>query len=179
MNELAVRSTIKNLIVVNSPLLVTGLSFQGQPRSVHQVTYSSLTPPTGYYYINITVSNVRTNNRRGFGRTAAMSPSEAEYTVNIDISDYAVAIPGEDQLFERMDSEFQLFTDRLVAILRETYRITHSSGLSFRLDDERNVTKNNISTSWEEAAQYHALLYSRITLTLIEECTDDTTLYLS
>lgn len=177
MNELAVRQTIKNLILVNSPLLVIGLTLQGQPRNVHQVTYSSLTPPTGYYYINITVSNIRTNNRRGFGRTAAMSPSEAEYTVNIDISDYAVGTPGENQLFEKMDAEFQLFTDRLVAILRENYRLTNSSGLTFRLDDERNVTKNNISTSWEEAAQYHALLYSRITFALIEECTDDSTLY--
>ena len=177
MNELAVRSTIKDLIVNNGETLVTGLTFQGQPRNVHQVTYSSLTPPTGYYYINITVQSVRTNNRTGFGRTTALSPSEAEYSVNIDVSDYAIAYPGEDQLFEKMDADFQLFTDRIVSKLRESYWLTNSSGLQFRLDEERNVTKNNISTTWEEASQYHALLYSRITFTLIEECTDDSTLY--
>lgn len=177
MNELAVRRTIKQLINDNESTLISGLTFQGQTRAIHQVTYSSLTPPTGYFFISVTVSNARTRNRGGFGRTTAVPPSEAEYSINIDISDYAVSTPTEDQLFEKMDAEFQLFTDRLVALLRESYRLTDSSGLTFRLDNDRNVIKNNISTTWEEAAQYHSLLYSRITLTLLEECTDDATLY--
>lgn len=177
MNELAVRRTIKQLLVDNNSTFVTGLTFQGQPRTVHQVTYSSLTPPTGYFYINVTVSNARTRTRTGFGRTTAVPPSEAVYSVNIDISDYAVGDPTENQLFEKMDAEFQLFSDRIVAKLRETYWFTDSTGLKFRLEEDRNVTKNNLSSNWEEAAQYHALLYCRLTLTLIEECTDDDTLY--
>lgn len=177
MNELAVRRTIKQVILANESTLIQGLELQGLPRNIHQVTYSTLTPPTGYFFLAISTTNDDTRNRSNFGRTTGLTMSEAVYNVNIDVSDYVVGTPGEDQLFEKMDAEFQLFTDRLVSKLRETYRLTDSSGLTFRLDNDRNVTKNNLGTSWEEAAQYHALLYCRITFSLIEECTDDTTLY--
>lgn len=177
MNELAVRRTIKQTILENEDDLVQGLLLQNQPRAIHQVTYSTLTPPTGYFFVSVTTTTNRDSNRRGFGRTTALTLSEAEYNVNIDVSDYVVGTPGENQLFEKMDAEFQLFTDRLVSKLRETYYFTDSSGLKFKLDEDRTVTKNNLGTSWEEAAQYHALLYTRITFTLIEECTDDSLLF--
>lgn len=177
MNELAVRRTIKQVILDNEADLVQGLFLQGMPRSISKVTYSGLTPPTGYFFLSVTTTTNRDTNRRGFGRTTALTMSEAEYNVNIDISDYVVGTPGENQLFEKMDAEFQLFTDRLVSKLRENYNFTDSSGLQFKLDEDRTVTKNNLGTSWEEAAQYHALLYARITFTLIEECTDDSLLF--
>jgi hypothetical protein len=177
MNELAVRVAIKQLIEDSENELVQGLTMQTLPRTIHQVTYSQLTPPSGYYFLNVIVSNSSTGNRSGTGRTVSLPASEATYTVYIDISDYAVAQYGEDQLFESMDAQFQLFTDRLVSKLRETYWLPSSNGLSFRLDNDRTVTKTNFNTSWEEAAQYHALLYSRINLTVLEECTDDNSLY--
>lgn len=177
MNELRVRAAIKDLIVDNKTVLVQGLFAQGQPRKVHQVTYSASTPPTGYFFVNVSTSTNRDRIRPGFGQTGTASPSETEYTVIIDVSDYISGHPAEDQLFEKMDAEFQLFTDRIVALLRGSYWLIDSNGLMLRLDNDRTVSKNNFTQSWEEAAQYHSLLYSRITFQVFEPCTDDATLY--
>lgn len=177
MNELAVRRAIKDLILNNESTLIQGLVFQGQTRYINQVTYSVLTPPEGYFFITVSVSRANTSTRSGFGRTTALSPSEVEYSVNIDVSDYAIATFGENEMYEAMDSEFQLFTDRIVSLIRTNYWITDSTGLKFRIDSERTVSKNNLSETWVEASQYHALLYTRISFTLLEECTDDTYLY--
>lgn len=178
MNESTLRKTIKTLIKNEESDLVLGLSFQGLSRNIHQITTSSLTPPTGYYFINIVVTNYSARTRNGFGNTTSVPPSEAEYSVLIEISDYAIGNPTEDQLFEKMDYDFQLFTDRIVDKLRENRYMTDiDSGTKFTLDDERNVNKTNISASWEEAAQYHALLHSRITFDVLQECTDSSTLY--
>jgi hypothetical protein len=177
MNELAVRRTVKDLILNNESTLVQGLIFQGQSRYINQVTYSVITPPNGYFFITVSVTRATTSTRTGFGRTTSVPPSEVEYSVVVDISDYAVATFGEDAMYEAMDSEFQLFTDRLVALFRSSYWMTDSTGLKFRLDSERSVLKSNLSETWVEASNYHALLYTRISFTLLEECTDDTFLY--
>ena len=179
MNENAARLALKSLIVDNADMLVDGFSKQGASREIHQVTTSSLTPPTGYFFVSIIVTNSVAEVREGFGRTTAVPPSQATYSIAIDIADYALGDPSEDQLFEKLDSEFQIFTDRIVSLIRETRFLTHDdTGLKFRLTDSRSVTKNNVSANWEEAAQYAALLGCRITFTLLEECTDDSTLYL-
>lgn len=178
MNELAARKAIKQLLVNNKDVFVDGLVFQGNPREIHQITMSQLTPPTGYYFINIYVSNVRDTNNSIF-KNAAKPPTISEYDINIEISDYAVGdYYTEDQLFERMDGDFQLFTDRIVAKLRETMYITDiDSGISFTILDGKNIIKNNLSSTWEEATEYHAILYSRINFTLVDNCNDDSTLY--
>lgn len=178
MNESVVRKTLKNLILTNEDKLVTELYFQGNPRTIHQVTTSTLTPPTGYYFISITTTSIATNNRPKFGNTSGMAPSEAKYEVMIEIADYVIGTTTEDELFEKMDGDFQLFTDRLVSLLRETRWIEDLESKSmFRLNNERSMIKNNVGSGWEEASQYHAMLYSRITFQLLEECTDDSKLY--
>lgn len=101
MNELAVRQHIKQLILDNSDNLVIDLTFQSQPRVIHHVTYSGMTPPTGYFFISITTSNNTDNNRRNFGRANANTASESVYRVNVDVSDYVVFSPGEGEMFER------------------------------------------------------------------------------
>lgn len=178
MNELIVRNTLKSFIDNIKDDLVLDITFQGEQKVIYQITRSSLTPPQGYVFISISVENARTKIRNGFGKTTSVPPSQAEYDVVIDIADYAVGDYTEDQLYEKMDSDFQIITDRLIAKLREGYWFTSEDGGSrFRLDNDRTINKNNISTSWDEAAQYHAMLYCRITFQLLEECTDDSTLY--
>ena len=178
MSETLVRNAVKELLVDNSNLFVSGLETQGNPRVIHQISKSQLTPPTGYYYINIYVTTVDVEDNPKF-KTTSIPPSQAIYSINIEISDYAYqAIDDEDQLFEKMDGEFQLLTDRIVAKIRESRWITdNSTSKEFKLYNSRRVSKNNLSTSWEEASQYHALLYSRITFQVIDECTDDVNLY--
>lgn len=177
MNELRVRVALKNVIESNKATFVQDLEFQEQPRVIHQVTYSILTPPTGYYFVNISVNNATDTNRTGFGRTTGMSPSQAEYDVVIEIADYAVSTIGEDQMYEKMDADFQLFTDRIIAKLREAYWIVDTDNFKIRLSETRTITKSNLSSIWTESAQYHAMLYARLTFSIIEECTDDSTLY--
>jgi len=48
MSENAARRCIKNLIYDNKNQLVVGLTMQGSPREIHQITTSTSTPPTGY-----------------------------------------------------------------------------------------------------------------------------------
>lgn len=179
MNEVAVRNAIKTLISDNNAVLMTDLTFQGNPRTIHQIVTSSLTPPTGYYFVSVTVSSAKAAVRTGMGKTVSVPPSEARYDVVIELSDYAIASPSEeDNIFEKMDADFQLFSDRIVSLLRADRWITDDVSVSqFRLGNERAVTKNNLGTIWEEAAQYHAMLYCRITFQLLEECTDDDKLY--
>jgi hypothetical protein len=178
MNESAVRRALKTLILENEDILVSGLTFQGNPRNIHQVTTSSITPPTGYYFVSISTTTDNALNRRNFGRTVSVPPSEARYDVLIELADYAIGDPSEDQLFEKMDTDFQLFSDRLISILRKSrWIIDEETASQFVLDGERRVSKNNTGTNWEEAAQYHAMLYCRITFQLLEECTDDSKLY--
>jgi hypothetical protein len=176
MSELAVRQALKDLISNNKSTLVTGLYNQGASRSIKQITYSSLTPPQQYYFISIIVEEVSTTAR--FTSNAAVPPSQALYNVAIEMSDYAIATPGENQLYEKMDADFQLLSDRLVALLREQYWITDAvTNSKFRLINTREVNKNNLSSIWSDAAAYHALLYCRITFQVIEECTSDEVLY--
>lgn len=178
MNELALRKTLKTLIENNELLLVSNLTFQGEPRVIHQITYSTMTPPTGYYFISISISDVVDANRTGFGTTKRLAPSQTTYSVVIEISDYAVSSSGENQMFEKMDGDFQVFTDRIIALLRADYRIVDAlSNKEYVLDQDRTINKSNLSNIWEDAANYHAMLYSRITFRLIDECTNDSTLY--
>lgn len=177
MNENAVRQAIKTLITNNASTLVTGLTFQGQPREIHQITTSLFTPPTGYYFIAIScISNIETI-RTGF-KTTAVPPSQATYQMSIEVSDYAIATDSDEEPFEQMDTDFQILTDRLISLLREERWIVNTSkSTQYRLDNERRITKNNLSQIWEDAAQYHAMLYCRVTFNLIEECTDSDNLY--
>ncbi len=178
MSENAVKNAVRDLITANKALLVTDLTSQGQPRTINQVTISSLTPPTGYFFIAVAVTSVRHTIRAGFSKTTAVPPSQAVYTVDIEISDYILLDTTDDQPFEQATLNFGLFTDRLVALLRKTYWITDSAtGSKFRLSEDRTVNKNNVDVTWEEAAQFHSLLGCRLSFQLLEECTDDTILY--
>lgn len=178
MNEGAVRRTLKTLLNNNKTTLVSGLTAQGQPRLFNQITTSTLTPPRFYYFASISVERVETELRPGFEKTASTGPSQAIYDIAIELSDYAISSSGEDQLYEKMDSDFQLFGDRVVSLLRSSYWMEDSTtNLKFRLFERKTVSKSNLSSIWTDAESYHALLYCRITFQLIEECTDDTVLY--
>lgn len=170
MDEVLVRVALKALIESNQASLVAGLTSQGQSRSIHQITYSSLTPPTQYYFVSIWTDNVVQRTRQGFGRTVALPPSEVDYHIVIEIADYAVASPGnEDEVFEKMDSDFQRFGDRLVNLLRSTATIIYDD-TTYKLRDPREVTKENQSDIAVNASNFHSMVYSRITFTLTQEC---------
>lgn len=177
MNESAVRLALKKIISNSEAQLVSGLTNQGNPRRINQITTSSLTPPNGYYFISIITSENFTTNASGY-RNTLLGPSEASYGVVIEIADYAMFTYGEDEAYEQMDSDFQIFTDRIVSKLRESFKIIDpDTNKEYFLDQERRVIKTNLSEIWEDAAQYHAMLNATITFRLNDKCTDADTLY--
>lgn len=169
LSELNLRVYLKQLLESNKSTLVDGLSFQGVRRQIHQITYSALTPPQVYYFVVITVRSDSAFNRSGFGSTKRVGPSSAEYEVNIEIADYAVAQPGEENVYEKMDADFRILTDRIVDLIRlqETFEINN---LIFELDENREVTKTNLDTIWSENSSYHGMLYARIDFTVLQKC---------
>ncbi len=179
MNENAARKAIKQIIQNNCDKLVEGLEFQGALKTIHQITTSDLTPPTGYYYISISIVDSRENNKQGFGRTTATTQQSATYDIIIEISDYVTANPGVgEEIFEASDSQFQIFTDRIVNILKENNTITEEdTKLTFQLEETKTIRKRNATDRWDDVSQYHAILYSRLSFSLVQKCVDDSSLY--
>lgn len=180
MDENSVREALRQLFLAEKTDLLLGLSAQGIDRDIGTLTVTTLAAPSDYYYIGISVTNSRERVRANLGRTSSQTPSQAEYDVLIEVSDYAISQPGqEDYMFEKMDKDFNLFTDRLVNKIRSSYWITNSdNGSKYKLlEPERSVDKANLTAQWPDAEGYHPLFYVQITFTLLEECTDSEKLY--
>lgn len=177
MDEHIIREVLKKLITDNSSKLVSGLSKQGQSREIFQVSTSSLTPIRGYYFVSIWVDSPEVEADTNI-RNVGVPPSRATYPVVIEIGDYAVGTAGEDQLYEDVDRDFQLFGDRIVDLIRKSYWLKNTeTGKKYHLEETRSVSKKNLSDVAQSASEYHAMLYSRITFNIIDDCTDPETLY--
>ena len=180
MDENSVREALRELLLAEKTDLLLNLTAQGVSREIGTLTVTTLAAPSDYFYIGISVVNSREQVRGNLGRTAINVPSQAEYDVLIEVSDYGISQPGlEKYMFEKMDKDFNLFTDRIVNKLRSNYFITNSdNGSKYKLlEPERSVNKDNLSGQWPDAEGYHPLFYAQITFTLLEECTDSTKLY--
>lgn len=181
MNEVAALNSIKSLINTNKATLVDGLVHQGEQREIEQITISTLTPPNEYYFISIYTDRDEDTNREGFGRTTRLAPTTTNYSMIIELVDYAVIVAGEEEQYETMDSDFKKLCDRVVKLLRASAEITYTDAQSnnfiFRLDNTRSVIKENLTDVWTEAEGYASMLYCRISFNLLDECTDDSTLY--
>ncbi len=178
MNEVAALTAVKDLIDSNKETLVQGFVHQGVAREIKQITISSLTPAIDYYFIAIYTDTDEDLTRTGFGTTTALAPSQSIYGMIVEVSDYVVFTSTEDELYEEMDSDFRKLCDRIIKLLRESYWITDANtSIKFKLMEDRRVTKENLTDIATNAAEYHSMCYCRISFQLIDECTDDTTLY--
>lgn len=180
MDENSVREAIRQLLLDNKTDLLLNLEAQGVTRDIGTLTVTTLSAPSDYFYIGISVTGARESVRGNMGKTSSTTPSQAEYDVLIEVSDYGIPQPGEEEyMFEKMDKDFNLFTDRIVNKLRSNHYITNSASNSKYklLEPERTVNKANLTAQWPDAEGYHPLFYVQITFTLLEECTDGSRLY--
>lgn len=179
-NEAAVRRAIKTLINDNGTTLVQDIYQDGIQKQIEQITTSVLTAPSSYFFIAISTTDVRDKVRTGFENSnASIPPSEAEYDLVIEVTNVATSSSEDDQMYENVDSDFQTLGDRIVSLIRSTRWITDSvTSQKYRLvGNERLINKTNLTSIFTEGSQYYSMLYSRISFTLLEECTDDTELY--
>lgn len=170
MNENEVRQTIKNLILNNETTILDSITQQGQQRTFAHITTSSITPPTGYYYVNITTDSPVLS-YRDEGINVLISSKIITYPVSVVLVDHVQPTFGEDELYETTDSDFQVVGDRMVNLLADIIdtngKLTSPNNLVYTLGD--TITKSNLATSWTDAESYHAVLSSEIRFEL-EEC---------
>ena len=169
MNEKEARLAVKELIDTNSATLLSGLTHFGQAREFVHLTTSAITPPTGYYFVAIYVINSRqTAMKIGTGNPSPIP--QIFHNMEIAIVDYVDGEDGETELYENMDSDFQILGDRIVNLLKEQLFIVSSGGIKFRINrQEPTVTKTNRPVTWEDGDAFYAMLFADINFEL-EEC---------
>lgn len=180
MNIDAVKQALRTLVVNNTSTLVTGLSHQGVARTIEHVTTSLMTPPTGYYYVSINVTDVREASKIRQLANANMPPRTAVYDVTIHVADYAVMKVGDAELYTTDQTYFDDLVDRISKLISDQTWIGTSP--RFRLvrseTEGRVIERSNALQPWfDELEQFHAMLVSQLRFQLAEEQTNDSLLY--
>ena len=182
MSASGVVNGIKTEILSNEVSLTDGLQTRSE---IHQVTTSSLTAPTGYYFIHVSVTTDEYDG--GDARNSSTGLETVERELVIEVADEALADSREDEIFELSESDFRTFVERIVDLLRElgntggwvdytetqTFSPDYDNTTRFRLvrsnQQNRRVRVNHLSGTWEDSETYGALFYAQILLR-VEEC---------
>lgn len=174
MNNVNILNKLKTILLDNADMLVSDLTQQGEARVIHQVSTSTLTPPTGFYAILVTCSNsreadfVRPSNIGVNVRPTAKRIKE--YDIEITVGDEAVLSSEDEEPFEKVDHDFQLFTNRIAQLI-----IQKDIDKEINLLEGRQIDQLNESDFWDSADGTVAMLYSQLRFTIYEM--DDDTLY--
>lgn len=178
MYEQAHLDNLKALIVANESTLMTGITFQGAAKTIHQITTTNLTPPTGYPYILIysPTNRERSNLEGGSSPTVNHPRRKATYPIVIEITDQAVVSSDDDEAYETAHSNFRLFIDRLCKLIKDqTWIGTNPRAKLVRGDgdDDRVISKQNLSGTWQDTeSNWWATLHTQLDFELIDECVD-------
>ena len=159
--------TIKDLIDTNKSSLVTGLYAQGQACEIKQLTLSPITPPTEFYYVSVNITDaeeVKENN-----------VDVAYYKAEIKLGEYAVMQPSDVQAFEEITQSFREFGNRVVKLIREQTRFTHTeTGTKFtvRIDGTsgKRIRKINREVVEPLDNSFQSMLASVIQFEVMQRC---------
>lgn len=182
MNEAYTKDSLRDLLLANENTLVSGLTHQGQQRAIRQVALSNLTPPGGYYYILVYLTDAREFSRPQ-GSIMQNPTAVAEYDVQLELSDEAILQQADihTEAYETMAMDFDKFSNRIVKLLREQSWIGDEPKLKLKRgsgEADRRIEKSNLSGNYTDTEEREvALLYCQIRFTLIEECVDTEGLY--
>ena len=169
MNEKEARLAIQSLLNTNSSTLLSGISHFGQDRVFAHLTTSAITPPTGYYFIAVYAINIRETAMK-IGTNNPSPIPQIFHNMEIALVDYIDGITGETELYEQMDSDFQMLGDRIVDLLKDQLFIVSPGSIKFRINrQEPTVTKTNRPVTWEDGDSFYAMLFADINFEL-EEC---------
>lgn len=183
MNIKKVKESLRTLILNNESTLIGSIEHQGQLRRIAQVALTNLTPPQGYYYILVYISDAVEMTQTS-GQTTARPKRMVDYTVQIEISDEAMVQYSDQmtQAYESMALDFDLFTDRLVNLLENrnwldagnSLKLKRGTGPSDRRIEKSVFSDPSFRTTEGDAV---ALLYAQLRFNVVEECTDTEALY--
>ncbi|OGC94084.1 MAG: hypothetical protein A2W25_11925 [candidate division Zixibacteria bacterium RBG_16_53_22] len=175
MNIGAVKAALKSLIETNNATLCTGITHQGQARTLKHVTTSVLTPAIGYYFLAIHVEETLEHTRTGVN--AQRPARQTEYDVLLHIDEFPIPVASEDELYETVHADFDKLVSRIVNLIETQTWIGTSP--KFRLarnaavEGDRNIiVSNSLQPYFDGAELTHAQLISQIRFRLSQECVD-------
>jgi hypothetical protein len=174
--EQKVLDSLKTLVDNNKTTLMTGITYQGAAKTIHQITTTNLAPPSGYPYILIYCSGVKEQSNLTEAPTVRHPRRKANYRIRIEVTDQAILVTGDDEAYEQSHRDYRLFIDRLVYLLRtQTWigtlpktQLTRAAG-----DNDRAIDVQNLSGTWQDTEMnWWAILHSQLSFELIDECVD-------
>jgi hypothetical protein len=178
MNRDGAKQAVKAYIQANEATLLSGLTAQGVNREIRQLT-TSIAPPRDYYWIGIECKQARSFSMPA--RNVIKPPEWVKYDMVVHISDYAIFQTGDDEPYEIMHSQFDLFGDRIVRLIRPqvpgtTWIPSANDAPRFRLtidhhETDQVVAVDSLCLVGEHQAGLAAMLYSTIRFELFE-CAD-------
>lgn len=192
MNEVACQRAIRKLIRDNQDVLVSGMVQQGEQRAINDIVLSVATPPTGYYYILIQVTQ-KTGSSFDGSAQQSKPHRKAEYNCALHVVDPAIPSGdvGEEQ-YEVAHTYHRSLCDRIEALIcgsyfpgggaYATYFVGYpacipdpDSNSVFKLmrarSNDRSVRVVNMDTNWTEPGSdtYTPIFYSTMSFTMLEE----------
>lgn len=173
MNEARVVASLKQLISDNADNLCFGLVHQEQARRFMQITTSNLTPPIGYYYLLIYVTDVAEKTQPSAIKNTARGSRMTRYGIQMELADEAMVQAGDDEAYETMHNDFRVLSDRLAELIESNVRIGTNPTLVLERDslNDRVVTKTNLSGTWTDTeGNGWASLYCQFTFGLVDGC---------
>lgn len=154
MSVKLVKQAVKELIDDNAIMLCGGIVHQGIQRQIAMLSTSELTPMPDHYAIYVA------SKTSGYGKliTKTSGPGTGQKGQIVDVTiliyDEAVLQANEDEAFEKVNEDFDLFVDRVGYLVLDTGRITLSDGKRTSLvdDGELNaVDRSDMSGQWVES----------------------------
>jgi hypothetical protein len=183
MNEDAAVQAVYTVINNAKDTLVQDITHNGVAREILHLATTNLAPPTAYYAVAVYCERARESAMPGVN--TADGVDWAEYDMVVQLGDVANIQPTDTLPYQIAHADFRKFRDRIVKLIRTTKwfpSATASPRLRFPVDaggvEHKRVDVENQNFSWEEAENVtYAMLFSRITFTLMDHCSDSSLLY--
>lgn len=165
MDEVAVRDAIFTLLDNNKATLVSGLSIQGNPRVIATIAKQRVTPPTGYYYISVHVTQAVIYN----DDIQDINHNVTEYSCELEVVDYLFHGASETGLFDKLSSDFNKLCDRAVKLIYNNKKLDSKYELSMSRDIRlnRRIERQSLFSVGEQPDDF--FLYCLIRFTLVSE----------
>lgn len=153
MSVTLAKNSVKDLIAANAVKLCTGLQHQGQPRRINMLSASRLSPMPGHY--SVYVSSPTSGYGKVSTRTTRAGHGQKGRRIDLmlEVFDEAVMQFDEDQPFEAINADFDLFVDRLAFLIESTGQFTFSDGNKALLEDDGDlnaIERSDLSGQWLE-----------------------------
>jgi len=183
MNENAAVQAVYTVIDNAKATLVTGIIHNGVARTIQHLSTTNLATPTQYYAVATYCAGAREFSMPGMNNVPGVP--WAEYNMVVQVADVANIQVADLLPYETAHADFRKFRDRIVRLIRETTKWFPSSTATprFRMpvsrtgENDRRVDVENQNFSFRDVQDVeYAMLFARITFTLMDHCSDSSLL---